>query len=257
MQIYLIVNLVIYHITFKIGFVKMSGYQRQSAIALDRYDPEDRRLRELFFGVERRMRLREDPWRRFRRRAWEMFSEKWKSNKGESMEIKEAFHKWANGGKTLVAYGPRDEGGYSLQEYNGGKPQELFWSDSLEEIQAAFGSYYAVKQQVEKGMPWKVAGNHLVVCSAAPDGKFEVREYNAFKNRVERPLERCDTLKQAEEALEKCTRVARTMTEFNSLTERQQHFEHALREARHVDAGTRRTAVQRHAAIEKMIEVGR
>jgi hypothetical protein len=75
MQFYLIVNLVIYHITFKIGFVKMSGYQRQSAIALDRYDPEDRPLRELFFAVERRMRLRENPWRRFRRRAWETFSE--------------------------------------------------------------------------------------------------------------------------------------------------------------------------------------
>ena len=33
------------------------------------------------------------------------------------MEVKEAFHKWANGGKTVVAYGPRDEGGYSLLEY--------------------------------------------------------------------------------------------------------------------------------------------
>jgi hypothetical protein len=28
------------------------------------------------------------------------------------MELKEAFHKWANGGTTLVAYGPKDEGGY-------------------------------------------------------------------------------------------------------------------------------------------------
>jgi hypothetical protein len=53
----------------------MSGYQRQSAIALDRYDPEDRAMREPFFAVERKMRLREDPWRRFRRRAWEIFSE--------------------------------------------------------------------------------------------------------------------------------------------------------------------------------------
>jgi hypothetical protein len=50
----------------------MSGYQRQSAIAFDRYDLEDRALRELFFEVERTMRLREDPWRR---RAWEIFSE--------------------------------------------------------------------------------------------------------------------------------------------------------------------------------------
>jgi hypothetical protein len=101
------------------------------------------------------------------------------------MELKEAFQKWANGGKTLVAYGPRDEGGYSLFEYNGGKPQELFRSDSLEEIRAAFRDYYAVKTQVEKGMPWKVAGNHLVICRQAPDGKFEVREYNSFKNRIE------------------------------------------------------------------------
>jgi hypothetical protein len=69
------------------------------------------------------------------------------------MELKEAFHKWANGGKTLVAYGPGDEGGYSLLEYNGGRPQELFRSDSLGEIQAAFRDYYAVKAQVEKGMP--------------------------------------------------------------------------------------------------------
>ena len=53
----------------------MSGYQRQSAIALDRYDPEDRALRELVFEVQRRMRLRWNPWRRVRRQAWEMFSE--------------------------------------------------------------------------------------------------------------------------------------------------------------------------------------
>jgi hypothetical protein len=53
----------------------MSGYQRQSAIALDRYDAEDRAVRELFFEAERRMRLHEDPWRRLRRRAWEIFSE--------------------------------------------------------------------------------------------------------------------------------------------------------------------------------------
>lgn len=173
------------------------------------------------------------------------------------MELKESFHKWANGGKTLVAYGPREEGGYSLQEYNGGKPQELFRSDRLEEIQAAFGSYYAVKQQVEKGMPWKVAGNHLVVCSAAPDGKFEVREYNAFKNRIERPLERCETLKDAREALEKYSGIARTMRDFNSLTERQEHFEWALSEARQVRAGTSRAAVQRHDAIGKTVKQGR
>ena len=104
------------------------------------------------------------------------------------MELKESFHKWANGGKTLVAYGPRDEGGYSLLEYNGGQAKELFRSDHLEEIQAAFRNYYAVKAQVEKGMPWKVAGNHLVICREAPDGKFEVRDYNSFKNRIQVPL---------------------------------------------------------------------
>jgi hypothetical protein len=53
----------------------MSVYQRQAAIALDRYDPEDRSVLELTFKVERRMRLRENPWRRFRRRAWDIFSE--------------------------------------------------------------------------------------------------------------------------------------------------------------------------------------
>jgi hypothetical protein len=153
------------------------------------------------------------------------------------MEINEAFHKWANGGKTLVAYGPREEGGYSLLEYNDGRPKELFRSDSLEEIQRAHSDYYAVKAQVEKGMPWKMAGNHLVICREAPDGKFEVREYNSFKNRIEMPLERCDTLKQAEEALEKYAQVARTMTDFNRLTERQRHFEAALREARGVVPG--------------------
>jgi len=173
------------------------------------------------------------------------------------MEIKEAFHKWANGGKTLVAYGPRDEGGYSLLEYNGGRPKELFRSASLEEIQAAFRNYYAVKAQVEKGMPWKVAGNHLVICREAPDGKFEVREYNSFKNRIEMPLERCDTLKQAEEALEKYAQVARTMMDFNSLTERQRHFEAALREARTSGAGSIRASVERHGAIEKTVGVGR
>jgi hypothetical protein len=173
------------------------------------------------------------------------------------VELKESFHKWANGGKTLVAYGPREESGYSLQEYNGGKPEELFRSDSLEEIQAAFGSYYAVKQQVEKGMPWKVAGNHLVICREAPDGKFEVREYNAFKNRIETPLERCETLKDAREALEKYSRIARTMRDFNSLTERQQHFECALSEARQVRAEASRAAVRRQGGIGKTVEVGR
>jgi hypothetical protein len=53
----------------------MSGYQRQAAIALDRYDPEDRSVLEVIFEVERRMRFRKDPWRRFRRRAWDIFSE--------------------------------------------------------------------------------------------------------------------------------------------------------------------------------------
>lgn len=41
------------------------------------------------------------------------------------MEIKDAFHKWANGGKTLVAYGPRDEGGYSLIEYTDGSAKRV------------------------------------------------------------------------------------------------------------------------------------
>jgi hypothetical protein len=173
------------------------------------------------------------------------------------MELKEAFHKWANGGKTLVAYGPRDKGGYSLFEYNGGKPQELFRSDHLEEIQSAFRDYYAVKAQVEKGMPWKVAGHHLVVCRQAPDGKFEVREYNSFKNRIEMALERCDTLKEAREALKKYAGIAKTMTGFNSLTERQRDFRHALSEARQVRTATSRAAVQRHDAIGKTVEVGR
>jgi hypothetical protein len=173
------------------------------------------------------------------------------------MQAMEAFHKWANGGKTLVAYQPRDEGGYSLLEYNGGRPKELFRSDSLEEIQAAFGNYYAVKAQVEKGMPWKVARNHLVICREAADGKFEVREYNSFKNRIEMPLQRCDTLQAARESLEKCAELAKRMTDFNGLTERHQHFEHALREARHVRAGTSRAAVQRHDVIGKTVEVGR
>jgi hypothetical protein len=167
------------------------------------------------------------------------------------MELKESFHKWANSGKTLVAYGPREDPGYSLLEYNGGKPNELFRSESLEEIQSAFRNYYAVKAQAEREMPWKVAGNHLVVCREAPDGKFEVREYNSFKNRIEMPLERCETLKEALESLEKYSGIARTMTEFNSLTERQQHFEYALSAARQVRAGTSRAAVQRHGVIGK------
>ena len=173
------------------------------------------------------------------------------------MEIKESFHKWANSGKTLVAYGPREEGGYSLIEYNGGQPKELFCSDSLEEIQIAHRDYYMVKAQVEKGMPWKVAGNHLVICDEAPDGNFEVREYNSFKNRIEVPLERCETLKQAEEALEKYAEVARTMTGFNSLTERQRHFEAALREARSAGAGLSRATLERRGEIGRTTEVGR
>ena len=173
------------------------------------------------------------------------------------MEVKKAFHKWANGGNTVVAYGPREEGGYSLLEYNGGRPQELFWSDSLEEIQAAFRNYCVVKQQFEKGMPWKVAGNHIVICRQAPDGKFEVREYNAFKNRIEMPLERCETLKEAEKSLEKYAELAATMTDFNSLTERQRNFEQVLSEARHVRAGAGRAAGQRHDAIGKTVEARR
>ena len=173
------------------------------------------------------------------------------------MEMKEAFHKWANSGKTLVAYGPRDEGGYSLIEYTGGHRKELFRSDSLEEIQTAHSHYYLVKAQVEKGGPWKVAGNHLVICREAPGGKFEVREYNSFKNRIEMPLERCETVKQAEQALEKYAEVARTMTDCNSLTERQRHFEGALREARHVGTGLNRAAAERYETIGKAFEVGR
>jgi hypothetical protein len=173
------------------------------------------------------------------------------------MELKEAFHKWANGGETLVAYSPRDEGGYSLSEYNGGQAKELFRSGALEEIQAASRDYYAVRAQAEKVMPWKVAGNHLVICREAPDGKFEVREYNSFKNRIEMALERCDTLKQTEKALEKYAELGKAMTDFNSLTERQQHFEHALSESRHMRGGTSRAAAQRHGAIGKTVEVGR
>ena len=157
----------------------------------------------------------------------------------------------------MVAYGPREEGGYSLLEYNGGQAKKLFRSDSLEEIQAAFRNYYAVKAQAERGMPWKVAGNRLVVCRQAPDGKFEVREYNSFKNRIEMPLERCETLKQAEKALEKYAGIAKTMTGFNSLTERQQYFRYALSEARQVRAGTSRAALQRQGAIGKTVELGR
>jgi hypothetical protein len=170
------------------------------------------------------------------------------------MELKESFHKWANSGKALVAYGPRDERGYSLLEYNGGQAKKLFRSESLEEIQAAFRNYYAVKAQVERGMPWKVAGNHLVVCREAPDGKFEVREYNSFKNRIQRPLERCETLKDAAQSLEKYSGIARTMRDFNSLTERQEHFEYALSEARQVRGETSRAALQRHGVIGKTVE---
>ena len=173
------------------------------------------------------------------------------------MEVKEAFHKWANGGSTLVAYGPRDEGGYSLLEYNGGRPKELFRSDSLEEIQAAFRNYYAVKAQVEEGMPWKVAGNHLVIAREAPDGKFEVREYNSFKNRIEMPLERCDTLQAARESLEKYAELGARMTDFNSLTERQTHFESVLSAARNLSSGTGMAAVQRNDGIRKTVEAGR
>src|ERR1700751_3657099 len=148
------------------------------------------------------------------------------------MDIKDAFQKWANNRKTLVAYGPSGVGGYSLLEYNGGQPKELFRSDSLEEIQAAFRNYYAVKAQVEKGMPWKVAGNHLVIAREASGGKFEVRECNSFKNRIEMSLERCDTLQAAGESLEKYAEVAKAMIDFNSLTERQRHFEFVLSAAR-------------------------
>jgi hypothetical protein len=139
----------------------------------------------------------------------------------------------------------------------GGQPRELFRSDSLEEIQTAHRNYYAVKAQIEKGMPWKVAGNHLVICREAPDGKFEVREYNCFKNRVEMPLERYDTLKEAYEALEKYAEIAGAMTDFNSLTERQQHFERALREARKVRPGFDWACGDRHGGIGKTVEIGR
>ena len=106
-------------------------------------------------------------------------------------------------------------------------------------------------------MPWKVAGNHLVIVSEAADGKFEMREYNSFKGWIEAALERCETLKEAGKSLQKYAELAKVMTEFNSLTERQQHFEHALREARHVDTGRSRAAVQQHSTIQKTAEVGR
>ena len=51
----------------------MSGYRRQSAIALDRYDVADRAIGGLIFEVERRVRYDDNFWRRFRRRAWGTF----------------------------------------------------------------------------------------------------------------------------------------------------------------------------------------
>jgi hypothetical protein len=98
-----------------------------------------------------------------------------------------------------------------------------------------------------------VAGNHLVICRQALHGKFEVREYNSFKNRIES----CETLKEAHEALEKYSGIAKTMTDFNRLTERQRHFEHVFSAARQVGAGTSRTALQRHGGIGKTVELGR
>jgi hypothetical protein len=139
----------------------------------------------------------------------------------------------------------------------GGPPKELFRSGSLEEVQRAFRDYHAVKAQVEKGMPWKVAGNHLVVCREGTDGKIEVREYNSFKGLIEAPLEGCETLEGAREALEKYAELAARMTDFNSLTERHQHFEHALREARKVRPGFDRAIGARHGGIGKTVEIGR
>jgi hypothetical protein len=114
-----------------------------------------------------------------------------------------------------------------------------------------------VKAQVEKGLPWKVAGNHLVVCREAQDGKFEVREYNSFKNRIEMPLERCETLKEAERSLERYAELGKAMTGFNSLTERHRHFEQVLREARQVAPGLNRANGARQAGVGKTVEVGR
>ena len=114
-----------------------------------------------------------------------------------------------------------------------------------------------MKAQVEKGMPWKVAGNHLVIVCEATDGKFEVREYNSFKGRIEMPLERCDTSKEACEALVKYAELAKAMTDFNSLTERQRHFESVLSAARNLRSGTGKAAVLRHDAIGKTVEVRR
>jgi hypothetical protein len=64
-------------------------------------------------------------------------------------------------------------------------------------------------------------------------------------------------VKQAEQALGKYSEIARTMTDFNSLTERQRHFEGALREARHLDAGFDRASLERRGGIGRTIEVGR
>ena len=47
------------------------------------------------------------------------------------------------------------------------------------------------------------------------------------------------------------------MKDFNSLTERQEHFEWALSEAQQVRGETSRAAVQRQNTIGKTAEVGR
>jgi hypothetical protein len=106
-------------------------------------------------------------------------------------------------------------------------------------------------------MPWRVVGNHLVICREAPDGKFEVREYNSFKGRIEMALERCDTLKEAEKSLEKYAGIARAMTDCNSLTERQRDFQCGLREAVSVAPGGRVPSAERKVGIERTIQVGR
>ena len=136
----------------------------------------------------------------------------------------ETFYKWADGGMKIVAY-VREGSGYSLQEYAGGPPRELARSPSLDEIQVAFAHYYLVKSQTEKGLPWRVAGHHLLICREAQDGKFEVRECNSFTGRIGRPLEKCETLEEAGESLSKHAEIANAMTDFNSLTERQKELD--------------------------------
>ena len=67
------------------------------------------------------------------------------------MEVKEAFHKWANSGKTLVAYGPREEAGTHFTSTTEVSPKSSFEAKVWKRSRLRSGTIMPSRSRWKKG----------------------------------------------------------------------------------------------------------